>query len=353
MQNREKILLTGATGYVGGRLLRALENRGLSLRCLARKPENLRGRVAPTTEIACGDCLDLASLRRVMSGIETAYYLVHSMGSAGSFEDQDRRSGDHFAQAAREMGVRRIIYLGGLGEGSLSPHLRSRQEVGERLQSSGVEVVEFRASIVIGSGSLSFEIIRALVERLPVMVCPRWVSKAAQPIGIEDLTAYLLAALDLPYEGSRIIEIGGPERVSYRDIMKEYAQQRGLHRVMIPVPVLSPRLSSLWLGLVTPVYARIGRKLIDSIRNSTVVKDPSALTLFAIRPKGLSDMITRAMQNEDSEFAVTRWSDALSSTGLERSWGGVRLGNRLVDSHAVAVAVPAEEAFRPICRIGG
>ena len=225
--------------------------------------------------------------------------------------------------------------------------------MGELLRSSGVEVIEFRASIVIGSGSLSFEIIRALVERLPVMVCPRWVSKAAQPIGIEDLTDYLLAALDLPYEGSRIIEIGGPEKVSYRDIMEEYARQRGLHRVMIPIPVLTPRLSSLWLGLVTPVYARIGRKLIDSIRNATVVKDPSALTLFAIKPKGLREMITRAMQNEDNEFALTRWSDALSSTGLERSWGGVRLGNRLVDSRTVEVAVPAEEAFRPIRRIGG
>ena len=352
MHERQKILLTGATGYVGGRLLRALENRGLRLRCLARKPEVLRGRVAPTTEIACGDCLDLASLRSAMSGIETAYYLVHSMGSAGSFEDQDRTSADHFAQAAHQAGVHRIIYLGGLGEGSLSPHLRSRQEVGGRLRSSGVEVIEFRASIVIGSGSLSFEIIRALVERLPVMVCPRWVSKAAQPIGIEDLTDYLLAALDLPHEGSRMIEIGGPEQVSYRDIMKEYARQRGLHRVMIPIPVLTPRLSSLWLGLVTPVYARIGRKLIDSIRNATVVKDPSALTLFAIRPKGLREMITRAM-HEDNEFAVTRWSDALSSTGLERSWGGVRLGNRLVDSRTVEVAVPAEEAFRPIRRIGG
>ena len=223
--------------------------------------------------------------------------------------------------------------------------------MGELLRSSGVEVIEFRASIVIGSGSLSFEIIRALVERLPVMVCPRWVSKAAQPIGIEDLTDYLLAALDLPYKGSRIIEIGGPEKVSYRDIMEEYARQRGLRRVMIPIPVFKPAAFQPLVGACTPVYARIGRKLIDSIRNATVVKDPSALTLFAIKPKGLCEMITRAMQNEDNEFAVTRWSDALSSTGIERSWGGVRLGNRLVDSRTVDVAVPAEEAFRPIRRI--
>jgi uncharacterized protein YbjT (DUF2867 family) len=176
MNARQKILLTGATGYVGGRLLRALENRGLNLRCLSANQKCFAGvsRQRPKLLLRLPG---FGLLQQAMSGIETAYYLVHSMGSAGSFEDQDRRSAAHFAQAADQAGVRRIIYLGGLGEGSLSPHLRSRQEVGELLRSSGVEVIEFRASIVIGSGSLSFEIIRALVERLPVMVCPRWVSR--------------------------------------------------------------------------------------------------------------------------------------------------------------------------------
>jgi len=206
-----------------------------------------------------------------MEGVHTAYYLVHSMASAGSFEEEDRVASRVFGDAAREAGVRRIIYLGGLGSSSekLSAHLRSRQEVGEILRSSGVPVIEFRASIVIGSGSLSFEMIRALVERLPVMIAPRWVSVPAQPIAIADLLNYLLAALDLPPDTSRIFEIGGSDTVSYGGLMREYARQRGLRRLVISVPVLTPRLSSLWLGLVTPLYVQVGRKLIDSIRHPT------------------------------------------------------------------------------------
>ena len=350
---QRRILLTGATGYVGGRLLRALEDAGHLLRCVVRQPDRLRGRVAAATEIAGGDCLDPASLKPAIEGVHTAYYLVHSMGNAASFEEQDKNAALNFAAAAQAAGVQRIIYLGGLGEGLLSPHLRSRQEVGAILRAAKLSVIEFRASIVIGSGSLSFEIIRALVERLPVMICPRWVAVQAQPIGIEDLIDYLISALDLPAGENRVIEIGGPDRVSYRDIMNEYARQRGLRRLMISIPVLTPRLSSLWLGLVTPVYARVGRKLIDSIRNPTVVNDPSALTLFALKPMGLSRMIERAMQNEDSEYAVTRWSDALSSSGLEKSWGGLRFGNRIVDSRCVCLQTSAESAFAPIRRIGG
>jgi uncharacterized protein YbjT (DUF2867 family) len=346
-RRRERLLL------IGGRLLRVLEAGGYSLRCLARQPARLEGRVGDTTEIAAGDCLDPPSLRAAMAGVHTAYYLVHSMGNADSFEEQDRRAAGNFAEAAEGAGVKRIIYLGGLGTGPLSSHLKSRQEVGAILRRATVPVIEFRASIVIGSGSLSFEIIRALVERLPVMICPRWVAMAAQPIAVEDLIEYLVRALDLSEPGSRIIEIGGPDRVSYRDIMNEYARQRGLRRLLISIPVLTPRLSSLWLGLVTPVYARIGRKLIDSIRNETVVTDPSALTMFAFKPMGLAEMMRRAMVNEDRELALTRWSDAVSSSGIEPSWGGVRFGNRIVDSRTVTVAVPPEAAFRPIRRIGG
>jgi len=353
LKPNERILLTGATGYVGGRLLRALESFGQPLRCLARSPERLQGRVVSSTEIVTGDCLNADSLKVAMVGIHTAYYLVHSMGDAASFEEKDKQAALNFARAAEAAGIQRIIYLGGLGEGLLSPHLRSRQEVGEILRSAKIPVLEFRASIVIGSGSLSFEIIRALVERLPVMICPRWVAMEAQPIGIEDLVAYLVLALDLPVDESRVIEIGGPDRVSYRDIMTEYARQRGLKRWMISVPVLTPRPSSLWLGLVTPVYARVGRKLIDSIRNQTVVNDPAALNLFALEPMGLHAMIERAIQNEDHEFAATRWSDALSSAGLRESWGGARLGNRIIDSRTQLVKASVESAFAPIRRIGG
>lgn len=354
MENQKRvILLTGGTGYVGGRLLPDLEKTGHRIRCLARRPESLRTRVGKMTEVVAGDCLERGSLERAMSGADTAYYLVHSMGSKHGFEEEDRRAAFHFGEAARTAHLRRIIYLGGLGEGSLSSHLKSRQEVGEILRSCGVEVVEFRASIVIGSGSLSFEMIRALVERVPVMICPQWVSIEAQPIGVEDLIDYLTQALELPAEGSRIIEIGGADRVSYGDIMREYARQRGLQRIMISVPLLTPRLSSLWLGLVTPLYARVGRKLIDSIRNPTVVRDGSALALFSIRPQGIREMIAKAIRHEDREFALTKWSDALSSSGAGEGWGGVRFRNRIVDSRTVVVQAPVHTAFQPIRRIGG
>ncbi len=284
------VLLTGGTGYIGGRLLKALETSGRPIRCLARRPEFLRARAGPGAAVVPGDCLDRTTLAPAMAGVHVAYYLVHSMGSGGKFEEQDRRAAQNFAEAARRAGVKRIIYLGGLGEGStsLSTHLQSRQEVGGILRQSGVPVIEFRASIVIGSGSLSFEMIRALVQRLPVMICPRWVAVKAQPIAIEDVVDYLVEALDVPLDGSHVFEIGGADQVSYGDIMREYAKQCGLRRVMISVPVLTPRLSSLWLALVTPIYARVGRKLIDSLRNPTLVKDRSALNAFRVRPRGLS-----------------------------------------------------------------
>ena len=300
------VLLTGATGYIGGRLLPLLERRGVRLRCLARRPADLRARVGESTELVAGDVLDLGSLALAFEGVDTAYYLIHSMASGRDFGRDDRQGAANFSAAAKEAGVRRIIYLGGLGnpKHALSDHLRSRQETGEVLRASGIQIIEFRASVIIGSGSLSFELIRALVERLPIMVCPKWVATPAQPIAIEDVLEYLLAALDLEEENSRIFEIGGPDRVSYGDIMRDYARQRGLRRLMIPVPVLTPRLSSLWLGLVTPVYARVGRKLIEGLRNPTVVEDGSALETFTIRPRGLREALARALSNED--HAITR-----------------------------------------------
>ncbi len=195
--------------------------------------------------------------------------------------------------------------------------------------------------------------IRALVERLPVMICPRWVSVEAQPIAVEDLIAYLVAALDLPAGTERTYEIGGPDRVTYGDLMREYARQRGLKRLLIPVPLLTPRLSSLWLGLVTPLYARVGRKLVDSMRNPTVIRDPAALAAFPIRPRGAREAIARALANEDQAFARTRWSDAVSSSGLTERYGGDLVGTRLIDSRTTFVRVPPAEAFAPIRRIGG
>jgi len=353
--DRRLVLLTGATGYVGGRLLPELEARpDLRVRCLTRRPESLRGRVADETEVVTGDLLEPDSLPPVLRDVDAAYYLVHSMGEDEEFEEMDRRAAENFAAAARRAGVGRIVYLGGLGEGSdLSRHLRSRQEVGRILRESGVPTLEFRASIIIGSGSLSFEMIRALVERLPVMLLPRWVRKQSQPIAVEDVLAYLLAALDGEAPAFRVYQIGGTDRVSYEGIMREYARQRGLRRLMIPVPVLTPWLSGLWLGLVTPLYSRIGRKLATSLVHETVVTDTSAEERFGVRPRGIEEAIRRARNHEDREFAATRWSDALSAGGEPTSWGGERFGTRIVDSRASRVPVSPDRAFGPIRRIGG
>ncbi len=350
-----RVLLTGATGYVGGRLLRALQMNDVALRCMARNTKALEGRVPGDIQLVQADVLDRASSARALAGVDTAYYLIHSMGSTGDFEDEDRKAATIFTEEAAHAGVRRIIYLGGLGSGSdLSPHLASRQDVGRVLASTGVTTVELRASVVIGSGSLSFEMVRSLVEKLPVMITPSWVRSLSQPIAIEDLVDYLVAALDAEVEGHRVVEIGGADQVSYGDIMNEYARQRGLRRVMIPVPVLSPRLSSRWLGLVTPVYARIGRKLLDSVRNPTVVTDDSAKRVFPdITPLGITAAIERALHLEDRDIAETRWSDALSSKGASKSWAGVTFRRRIVDSRTVDVPCPPDEAFAPIRRIGG
>ena len=327
------VLMTGATGYIGGRLVPVLESAGVRLRCLARQPDALASRVSPTTEIVAGDLLDPPSLDRALSGIDVAYYLVHSMGAHGDYRTTDRIAARNFGEAARRAGVRRLVYLGGLATGDevFSKHLQSRIETGQALRESGVPVVEFRASVVIGSGSLSFELIRALVERLPVMICPRWVSTRAQPIGIDDVLAYLAAALRLPDGESRTFEIGGADQASYGDVMREYARQRGLKRVMISVPLLTPRLSSLWLGLVTPVYARVGRELIAGLKNRSVVTDPTALAVFPIRPIGLREAIGRAIRHEDRAFALTRWSDARSSGGATASPADARFGGKLID----------------------
>lgn len=352
----KNILLTGATGYIGGRLLRRLEDSGAyKLRCMARKPEYLKSRVSPGTEVIGGDVLKPESLAEALEGIDLAYYLIHSMGSSGSFEELDREGAKNFAAAASQAGVKRIVYLGGLGDPDteLSDHLKSRHETGDMLRSTDVQVIEFRSSIVIGAGSLSFEMIRSLVEKLPVMITPSWVYVKTQPIAVSDLLKYLFSAIDLDVEGNRVFEVASPDVVSYSDLMKEYASQRGLKRYIIPVPVLTPKLSSLWLGLVTPLYARVGRKLIDSLRYPTVVQDSSAKEYFDIKPMSVSAAIREALSEEEKEFYESKWSYSLSSGDTLESWGGVRFGSRLLDSRIEEVNVPKEKAFTPIKRIGG
>jgi uncharacterized protein YbjT (DUF2867 family) len=289
-----------------------------------------------------------------MEGVTHAYYLVHSMSAAVDFVGRDRAGASSFAASAAAAGVGRLIYLGGLGSGPyLSPHLTSRQEVGRILRESGVPTIEFRAAVIIGSGSLSFEMIRALVDRLPVMIAPRWVRITTQPIAIEDVVSYLRQSIDSPLTGSEIYEIGGSERVTYQDLMLEYAHQRGLKRLMLPVPVLTPRLSSLWLGLVTPIYARVGRQLIESLPHETVVHDGRAQAVFGVHPRGFRAAVARAIDQEDREFAATRWSDALASRLETRGWGGDAFGSRLVDSRFIELDCPSANAFKVIQKLGG
>lgn len=351
----QKILLTGATGYVGGRLLPLLLAKNHSVRCFSRRDLSKSNFDSQRVEVAVGNALDPASLNDALQGVHTAFYFIHSMGANEDFEQTDRRAAKNFAQACSDQNVKRIVYLGGLGRDTdeLSKHLRSRQEIGEVLRTSDASVVELQASIIVGSGSLSFEMIRALVERLPVMICPKWVRVLAQPIAIEDVLSLLVEVVDKPVGESVIYEIGGPEAISYGEIMQRYATKRGLRRFMIPVPFLTPYLSSLWLGLVTPLYSRVGRKLVDSLRNETLVSNSLAAETFSVVPRSVDDAISRALVNEDQEFAQTRWSDAFSAGGDERSWGGVRFGSRLVDSRTREVDLTAEQVFVPIRRIGG
>jgi len=353
-EDKKLILLTGASGYLGGRMLLLLEAAGENVRCAVRHPSYLEPRVGPDTEVVYADLLDPGSVHAAMYGVHTAYYLVHSMNSDMNFEELDRQAASNFAEAARLSGVKRIIYMGGLAHGEdLSPHLASRQEVGKILRDSGVPTIEFMASIIIGSGSISYEMVRALVEHLPVVITPRWARTMAQPIAVEDVLQYLLEAQDISLDGSAVFEIGGADKVSYEGILREYARQRGLRRLIIPIPFLTPHFSSHWLALVTPLYARVGRKLIEGVRNKSIVQDPIALEAFSVRPKGLAEAISRAIIKEDNDFAATHWSDALAGEAGGHHWWGLPYGTRRVDSYSRILCYSPEVVFKPIQCIGG
>lgn len=296
-----KILITGATGYIGGQLIKRLSEMPVQIRCLARNPDHIKNFINSSIEVYRGDLLSYDSLRESFKGIDVAFYLVHSMNSKNDFERLEAEAAINFARAAAEHKIQRIIYLGALGseeEGTLSPHLKSRKQVGNILRDSETQVIEFQASIILGKGSLSYEMIKALSEKLKVMIMPKWVSVNAQPIGIKDVVDYLTQAINIKIEGHQVYEIGGPDQVSYRALIQEYCRQRGLKRFLIPVPVLTPWLSSLWLALVTPVYARVGKKLILSIKNPTVVKNDKALKVFpSIKPMKVSKAISLALSS--------------------------------------------------------
>lgn len=358
MQTTRTVLVTGATGYIGGRLVPRLLEAGFHVRCLARDPSRLLGRPwRVRVEVVAGDCLRADTLPAALQGVEVAFYMVHSMAAGHDFEQRDVLAARNFAVAARVAGVQRIIYLGGLGDpdAALSGHLRSRQETGAVLRECGVPVTEFRAPVIVGSGSLSFEIIRYLTERLPVMICPRWLYTRAQPIGIRNVLDYLVATLDTPESSGRIIEIGGADVLTYGDLLRGYAKARGLRRWLIPVPVLTPRLSSYWVHLVTPVPAAIARPLIQGLRNDVVVRDDTARRLFPqIQPMDYATAVRLALANLETGRVETAWSDALASSQgdtvpvLLATQEGIILERRQCLVHA-----PPQNVYRAFSRLGG
>ena len=358
MSRPETILVTGATGYIGGRLVPRLVGSGCRVRVLVRSRSRVAARAWQSqVEVAVGDVLDAQALSEALAGVDTAYYLVHSMSSGADFHERDMQAARAFGRAAKAAGVNRIIYLGGLGDPAsrLSHHLRSRQSTGQALREGGVPVTEFRAAVIVGAGSISFEMIRYLVERLPVMICPRWIYSRIQPIAVDDLLEYLVAALDAPESQGQIVEIGGKDAVTYRGMMLGYAQARGLRRLLVPVPVLTPRLSAYWVHWITPIHAGISSALIEGLHNDVVVTNDLARRLFPdVDPMDYAGAIARVIDDLDAGRIDTSWNDALGApawreqpVGLESRHG------MIIERRRVRVSAPARDVYRVFTGIGG
>ena len=358
MSDSKLILVTGATGYVGGRLVPRLLAAGFQVRCLVRDPARLQGRKwLKQVEVVQGDVLQPGTLDAAMRNVRVVYYLVHSLGSGSDFTELDLVAARHCAQAAKANGVERIIYLGGLGnpETNLSPHLRSRHRTGEALRESGVPVTEFRAAVIVGSGSLSFEMIRYLTERLPVMICPKWVFTRIQPIAIRNVLDYLVEALSSPESTGLTLEIGGRDVLTYAGMMTGYAQARGLKRRLIAVPVLTPRLSSYWVHLVTPIPAKIAQPLIKGLGNEVIVRDDAALQLFPeIELLDYQTSVRLALAKMEVHELETMWSDALtSSQGSRTPPTLITQEGLIIERRQRIVPAPADSVYRSFARLGG
>lgn len=357
MNPTETILVTGATGYIGGRLVPRLLQEDRRVRVLVRSRTKALSRPwSDRIEIVAGDILCPDTLAQALEGVSIAYYLIHSMSRGPNFHDLDIRAARAFGRAASDAGVNRIIYLGGLGdpEANLSPHLRSRQETGNALGENGVPVTEFRAAVVVGAGSISFEMIRYLAERLPVMICPKWVYSRIQPIAVDDVLEYLFAALDTPESGGAVVEIGGSDTTTYKGLMLGYARARGLRRVLLPVPVLTPRLSSYWVHWVTPIPAGITAPLVEGLRNDVVVTNCLARTLFPhIEPQDYATAIDRVIADLDKGRIDTAWSDAAGPSAEPEE--PVRLESHqgmITERRRRKVAAPARDVYRVFTGIG-
>lgn len=350
------VLVTGATGYIGGRLVPCLLEAGHQVRCVARVPQKLADRPwcsDPSVEIVAGDADNREQLVTAMRGCGAAYYLIHSMMAAGpAYRARDRLLANTFAAAAAEAGIDRIIYLGGLGETGedLSEHLTSRREVEQALASGPVPVTVLRAAMIIGSGSASFEILRYLVERLPIMVTPRWVRTECQPIAVRNVLHYLVACLETPATTGRTLDIGGPDVLTYEALMKTMAQARQLpRRLIVPVPVLTPRLSSLWIHLVTPLSHRIARPLAEGLRNRVVCRDDQAHRLMPQRLLTVRESIDAALGQMAAGEVETTWSGA-GSLPHDPDWAG---GTVFVDRRQATIHASPENVYHAVCRIGG
>lgn len=352
------VLVTGVTGYIGGRLVPRLLEAGYRVRVMVRDQNRLQGRAwLNQVEVVQADVFDPVSLPTVMTGVSAAYYLIHSMSGSADFDQRDIQAARNFGEAARTNGVERILYLGGLGDPAtdLSKHLRSRQQTGQALQEAGVPVTEFRAAIVVGSGSISFEMIRYLTERVPVMICPRWIFTRVQPIAIGDVLHYLVAALETPQSRSQIIEIGGSDVMTYGEMMLGYARARGLRRWLLSVPVLTPRLSSYWVHLVTPIPASIARPLIDGLRNEVIVRDETAQQLFPqIEPMDYPTAVSLALADLEANHIETSWSDALvTSQGDVVPVALSTQEGMIIERRQQIVPAPPPTVFKMINRLGG
>lgn len=358
MEKHPIVLVTGATGYIGSRLVPRLLKVGYRVRVLGRNTNRLDGRTwSSRVEMVQGDVLQPETLSQVMRDVDHAYYFIHSMSDTASYSSRDVTAAENFGKAAKDAGVKRIIYLGGLGnpETDLSMHLRSRHQTGDVLRQSGVPVTEFRAAIIVGSGSASFEMIRYLTERIPIMITPRWVSTKVQPISIRNVLDYLVQALETPESADKIIEIGGDDVLNYGDMMLGYARVRGLKRYLIPVPVLTPRLSSYWVHWVTPLHANIAKPLIDGLRNEVIVRDNLAKELFPdINLIDYHIAVERALGKLNAEQIESMWTDSLATSNGDTP--PVRLNNiegMISERRELEMAAPAESVFSWISSIGG
>jgi len=352
----QRIAITGATGYIGGRLAPRLLSAGYALRCLVRSPRKLEGRewtLDSRVEIRKADLDNAASLTRDLSGCDAAFYLVHSMMSAeGEYAQRDLDLARTFAKAALDAGVHRIIYLGGLGEtgDGLSEHLSSRRDVESALGSTGVPVTVLRAAMIIGSGSASFEILRYLVQRLPVMITPKWVTTRCQPIAVENVLTYLVGVLSAPQSIGGVFDIGGSETLCYRDILCIMAEELGLpRRRIIAVPVLTPRLSSYWIHLVTPLSNKIARPLAEGLKNEVVCREDRITRIIPQKLLNVREAIHSALSQVESHLVETNWTMAGPMPG-DPDWSG---GTVFRDERQVAIRAPAWAAFRAVCRVGG